>query len=37
VLKHHELPFVVADGLSAAIVLGIGPINANEGGKFFLW
>jgi hypothetical protein len=37
VLKNHELPFVVADGWSADIGVGIGPIEANEGGKFFVW
>jgi hypothetical protein len=35
VLEHHELPFVVVDGLSAAIVFRVGPIDANEGGKRF--
>jgi hypothetical protein len=35
VRKPHELPFVVADGLSADIVCRVGPIDANEGGKRF--
>ena len=37
VLKNHELPFVVADGLSADLGCGIGPLDADEGGKFFVW
>jgi hypothetical protein len=37
VRKKHALPLVVADGLSAAIVCGIGPIDANEGGKLCVW
>jgi hypothetical protein len=36
VFETTELPFVVANGLSADIVFGIGPIDAHEGGKFFL-
>jgi len=36
VLKHHELPVVAADGLSADLVFSIGPIDANEGGKRFV-
>jgi hypothetical protein len=36
VLQKHELPVVSADGLSADIVLSLGPIDANEGGKRFL-
>ena len=37
VLKHHELPLVVADSLSADIVFRVGPIDANEGGKLFFF
>jgi hypothetical protein len=37
VLKNHELPCVVADGLSADLVCGIGPIDANAGGTRCVW
>jgi len=36
VFETTELPCVVANGLYAQIVCGIGPIDAHEGGKFFL-
>ena len=36
VFEMTALPGVVANGLSADIVLGIGPIDAHEGGQCFL-